>query len=276
MSHRRGRLRGRIDVVRGLPIFSRYSAGPGRADRIPIVLVHGLVISSAFLRDAARLLGADHPTYAPDLPGYGRSAKPSQTYGIHEQAEVLGEWMDTIGLGRAVVAGSSMGTQFGTALGVRRPRLVERLVLLGPTMDPAARDRATALLRWLAESPHEIAMLPIALRDYAAAGFRRARETFEMALADRIEERLPQLDMPTLVIRGSEDRIVSQPWAEQVTALLPHGRLEVVDGGYHALNFTSPERFAELVGSFATEEVPVATAVAPPTRDAVPEKVFVR
>jgi 2-hydroxy-6-oxonona-2,4-dienedioate hydrolase len=274
-------LKGRRDVVRGLPMFSRYSVSPVPDGRMPLVLLHGLVISSSFLRDAARLLGVDHPTYAPDLPGYGHSTKPPRTYGIEEQADLLGAWMDTVGIERAALAGSSMGTQFATALAAQRPELVERLVLLGPTMDPSARSRPVAMLRWLAESPHEIPMLPIAVRDYIKAGMSRARETFEIALADRMEDRLPQLDVPALVIRGEKDRIVSQEWAAEVARLLPQGRLEVVEGGFHALNFSSPERFAAIVRSFLAEASETAVEESPdptPTSfaDSVPQEVRAR
>jgi 2-hydroxy-6-oxonona-2,4-dienedioate hydrolase len=268
-------LRGRRDVVRGLPMFSRFSVSPVPDGRIPLVLVHGLVISSSFLRDAARLLGVDHPTYAPDLPGYGHSAKPPKTYGVEQQAELLGEWMDTVGIERAALAGSSMGTQFASALALQRPELVERIVLLGPTMDPAARSRPVAMLRWLAESPHELPMAPIAIRDYVKAGVKRAMDTFEIALADRIEERLPQLHMPALVIRGEKDHIVSQEWAEEVARLLPRGRLEVVEGGFHALNYSWPECFAELVRDFLAEDAPGDAVAARSTRSTTDNGVLV-
>jgi len=70
---------------------------------------------------------------------------------------------------------------------------------MSPTIDPSARDRRVALARWVRELPHELPMLPFMLRDYARAGIRRAMHTFELALADEPEARLPLMTMPTLV-----------------------------------------------------------------------------
>jgi pimeloyl-ACP methyl ester carboxylesterase len=63
----------------------------------------------------------------------------------------------------------------------------------------------------------------ITLTDYRKAGLRRAWATVRLALEDRIEDKLPGIVAPTLVVRGEHDPIVPQPWAEQVTRLLPKG-----------------------------------------------------
>lgn len=257
MARDKRELRSRYDLVHGLPMHARQAVAADDR-RLPIVLVHGLVISSAFLEPALRELGRAHPTYAPDLPGYGRSAKPPQRYRLHRQADYLGWWMDEVGLGKAVLVGCSLGTQIVSLLAVRRPELIERAVLLSPTMDPAARGRLVSLARWGRELPHEIGMLPIMLRDYARAGVRRALRTFEMALEDAPEERLPRMSMPTLVVRGELDPIVPQAWAETVTELLPEGRLEVVRGEPHALNFTAPRKFARIICDFVAEAADAA------------------
>ncbi len=246
--------RRRRDLVHGLPIHSRYSIDRAPAGRETVVLVHGLVISSAFLEPAVRELAGDHPSYAPDLPGYGWSAKPPRQYDLTRQADYLGAWMDTVGIRQAAVVGCSLGTQIISLLAVRRPDLVNRAVLLSPTMDPEARSRLVALARWARELPYEVAMMPIMLRDYARAGIRRAMHSFDMALADQPEERLPQMSMPTLVVRGELDPIVPQRWAETVTRLLPAGELQVVESQPHALNFTAPALFARIIRDFLPQE----------------------
>jgi 2-hydroxy-6-oxonona-2,4-dienedioate hydrolase len=61
------------------------------------------------------------------------------------------------------------------------------------------------------------------MADYADAGVGRALRTFGRALADRIEDKLPLVQAPTLVVRGARDPIVPQAWAEEVSRLLPAG-----------------------------------------------------
>jgi len=65
-----------------------------------------------------------------------------------------------------------------------------------------------------------------------------------------MEEHLPHVHVPTLVVRGSRDPIVPQDWVEKVNLLLPNSQLVVVQGAGHAVNFNSPDRLVQLVRSF--------------------------
>jgi pimeloyl-ACP methyl ester carboxylesterase len=218
------------------------------------VLVHGQVISSLYMVPTARILARDFPVLAPDLPGFGRSGKPPEVLTVPELAQALGEWMEAVGLSSAALVANSLGCQVVVDLAVRRPQLVAALVLAGPTMDPSARRAGTQVLRWLRDWPHERPSLALAhARDFALAGARRALRTFRHALADRIEEKLPLVRAPSLVVRGERDPIVPQRWADEATALLPGGRLAVIAGGPHCVNYSTPEAFARLVRAFVRE-----------------------
>lgn len=67
----------------------------------------------------------------------------------------------------------------------------------------------------------------------------RLIRTFRYALNDRIEEKLPRMNVPTLVVRGSLDTIVPQLWAEEATRLLPGGRLVVLPGAPHTVVYNA-------------------------------------
>jgi pimeloyl-ACP methyl ester carboxylesterase len=86
--------------------------------------------------------------------------------------------------------------------------------------------------------------------DYLVFGPRRLLATSRHALADPLEEKLPHVRAPTLVVRGARDKIVSQRWAEEVAAGLPRGRLTVVPGKAHAVNYNAPAELARLVREF--------------------------
>jgi pimeloyl-ACP methyl ester carboxylesterase len=78
--------------------------------------------------------------------------------------------------------------------------------------------------------------------------------TARSVLADRIEDRLPMIDQPTLVVCGERDQFVSREWRERVTALLPRGRLAVVPREPHAVHFTRPRLVSRLVRELLVEE----------------------
>jgi pimeloyl-ACP methyl ester carboxylesterase len=96
----------------------------------------------------------------------------------------------------------------------------------------------------------ERSLARITFADYRAAGLRRAWETVKMALADRIEEKLPYIQAPALVVRGENDPVVPQDWAERVARLLPRGELCVIRDAAHTLNYSAPEQFAAAIRPF--------------------------
>lgn len=203
-------------------------------------------------------LAPDRPVAAPDLPGFGASDKPDHALTVPELADALGAWLDGEGYESAVLIGCSFGTQIVAELAARRPDPVAATVLLAPVMDPDARSIPKALLRWSMELPHEVHQMPITVRDFARGGLPRAVETFRMMLDFPIEERVRQMPMPTLVLRGERDRIVGEDWARRVADLLPDGRYGVLPGARHAANYSSPDEFAAAVRRFLDAVTPPA------------------
>jgi 2-hydroxy-6-oxonona-2,4-dienedioate hydrolase len=93
----------------------------------------------------------------------------------------------------------------------------------------------------------------VILRDYVDCGIPRLLRTIQHALDDPIEEKLAGIRMPALVVRGSRDTMVTQRWAEQVTRLLPNGRLIVVPGTPHTMNYSAAGLFVRAIAPFLTE-----------------------
>jgi len=221
----------------------------------PLVLVHGLGVSSRYMVPLAGILAAGRPVYAPDIPGFGRSARPRRTLDVPGQADFLASWMAAAGLERAAFLGHSLGSQGVADLAFRRPELVERLVLAAPTIDDAGRTVPGQVLRLLLDVPREpFSLIPVVLADYLRAGPVRIFRTLRHALADRVEEKLPAIGMPALVMRGERDPVVSGPWAEKVRHRLPRGRLAVIPRAGHALQFGFPRETAAVVAAFLAEE----------------------
>jgi pimeloyl-ACP methyl ester carboxylesterase len=212
------------------------------------VLVHGLAVSSRYFVPLARRLAGRRSVLAPDLPGHGRSGTPPRALGIAGLADALLEWLDLAGIERAPLVANSLGCQVAVELAVRAPERVERLVLVGPTMDPSAPTIAAQALRLARDVPREPLGLNLAeARDYLRTGPRRILATARAALDDPFAEKLPRVRAPALVVRGGRDPIVSQAWAERVTELLPHARLAVVAGEPHAVHWSAPDAVARLV-----------------------------
>jgi 2-hydroxy-6-oxonona-2,4-dienedioate hydrolase len=246
-----GRLSSEWIRAEGLLMHARVSVDPTPSSSLPLVLVHGIGVASRFMVPVAELLAPYHRVYAPDLPGFGKSEKPAHALSLVELTDALAWWMREIGLESAAFLGNSFGCQIVADLALRYPELVERVVLQGPTMDPRARTARQQLIRWLRNSRQEpLSHGLISAREYPRCGFRRLIKTFRYALEDRIEEKLPHVRVPALVVRGSRDPIVPQRWAEEATRLLPMGRLAVIPGAPHTVVYDAPLDLARVVRPF--------------------------
>lgn len=233
-------------------IYARVLRRPERRGPV-ILLVHGLGLSSRYMVPVAQHLSPYFDVYAPDLPGFGKSGKPHHVLTIAELATTLVAWMDEMSLTRAVALGNSFGCQVIAEMATLYPQRLEQSILVGPTIDPHARTTSSQSGRLLKDIAWEpLSLLPLNLRDYLACRPARLWHTYRFALKDAIEQKLPRMSLPTLVVRGGRDPIVSQRWAEEAAALLPAGTLAVVPGAGHAVNYNSPAELAHLVTAFVS------------------------
>jgi pimeloyl-ACP methyl ester carboxylesterase len=208
---------------------------------VRVVLVHGIGVGADYLRPLARELRG-HDVVVPALPGWRGNKTAARALDLVELGEAIAPLLPG-----AIVA-NSMGCQVAVELAIRRPELVESLVLVGPTVDPHTRPLPRLLAGLCVDWAHEPPSLwPIIVRDYAAMGPVRFVRTARFAYAHRIERRLPLVTQPTLVVRGSRDGFVTQRFADEAARLLPSGRLRVIDGHAHAVHFSAPSLVAQEV-----------------------------
>lgn len=248
-----GRLEGRYTAVAELPFYYRVSVDPVPAQRLPVVLVHGQVVSSRYMVPLAEHLAPEFRVYAPDLPGFGKSGKPHPVLDMAQLADALAAWLDEMKLERVNLIGNSMGCNVLVELALRHGERIARLVLEGPVIDPAARTAYRQTLHWLMNGWREPAMGGVVFKDFAAAGPRRAVLTFRHLLRHFIEEKLPAVQVPTLVVRGARDPIVPRRWACQVVKLLPDARLLEIPEGAHTLHYFKPQALVQAVRPFFLE-----------------------
>lgn len=265
------------DTVDGLRIHARLSAGTGHgqrktgnAERPPVVFVHGLGVSTRYMEPTMARLAATHDVAALDLPGFGRSESPPHSFALAEHARMLDHWLDARGIGPAILVGNSYGCQVIVECVTLVPARAVGLVLNAPTMDPAHRSAFTMIARVVADVPREPWRLGfLVARDYWRAGPRRLFSTLANALEDRIEEKLPGITQPTLVVCGARDPVVTVRWASECARLVgieragaAGGVMQCVATAAHALPYDDPDTFAAIIANFAAHGVRSVTTAA--------------
>jgi pimeloyl-ACP methyl ester carboxylesterase len=221
----------RVDVA-GVRLHVRERADFGSAQPA-WVLLHGLAVSHRYLMPTAAALTGS-PAYVPDLPGFGLSGKPSRVFDPADHAHTIAAWMDAAGIAEAHVLGNSFGCQVAVELAVRRPDLVAALVLVGPTVEPAAPTAGGQIRRWLrdllSEDPRQAGIIAADVRD---AGPRRILGTLRHSVRHDMRRRLGEVTAPTLVTRGEHDPIAPHRWISEAAALVRHGSTAQVPRAAH-------------------------------------------
>ena len=219
-----------------------HSRGSGIADgeRVPFVLIHGLVISSLYMIPLAECIAAEHEVHALDLPGFGRSDRPAEVLSVRRLAASVVAWMSEMQIERCHLVGNSLGCEVAVHIAIEVPERVATLTLIGPTLDPEAFAVMTQTWRLLRDALHEPFSLWLNWTfDFFRAGVRRALGTTREMFRDHIEQQLPQVAARTLVIRGANDPTVPQSAALTLTRLLSRGELQVIEREPHCVHYTN-------------------------------------
>jgi 3-oxoadipate enol-lactonase len=208
---------------------------------------------------------------APDLPGFGGSEPVGDVLTMGAAAERALEALGERGIDRAVVCGLSMGGYVAFELW-RRAR--DRVIgfVLANTRAVADPPEAAAARRALAErlrsEGNVLANEPPALLSDRAPGDLRARvrgwiaeqppvaiAAASLGMAERPDSTadLATIDVPTLVLTSTDDRLIAPEISAEMAGLIPQGRLETIEGVGHLSNLEAPEAFdAALLEHLAT------------------------
>jgi pimeloyl-ACP methyl ester carboxylesterase len=255
----------------------------------PIVLIHGVAGRAAQWDETMLLLAERHTVIAPDLLGHGESAKPRGDYSLGAFASGIRDLLVGLDIERATVVGHSLGGGIAMQFAYQFPERCERLVLVssgGLGQDVNLILRAATLpgselvLPLLAHArvleaasliPRAFAKLGLRAgpdmteiaRGYQSLATAEARSAFIhtlRAVIDPTGQRVNASDrlylaskMPTLIVWGERDRIITCDHARNAHEGMPGSRLEVFEHSGHFPQLDRPIEFARILGSFMDE-----------------------
>lgn len=254
-------------------------------DGPPLVLLHGMLDSHRTWRRAAPRLAKRFRVLMPDLPGHGYSGRPDAPYTLAWQADVMGRWMQCIGLEAAHICGHSYGAGLAMYMLLGHRDRLRRLALVsagGLGREVAAGMRLAAFpLLGARLTPSVLRLtLPAALR-LAAPAFgnmepeerdRMLRitripgtlEAFQKTLAGVINlrgqsigavERAGEVDeLPAIsMFWGNKDPVIPIKHAHATQERLRGTSLVTYPGCGHFPQLDRPESFADDLAEFLSD-----------------------
>lgn len=252
----------------------------------PLVFVHGLSGCWQNWLENIPYLARRYRCLALDLPGFGSSPMPSWDISIPAYGRLLHDFCERLGLSASAVVGNSMGGFIATEAAIAAPGRFSRLVLVsaaGITWAEARQEQARMIARaGKVAAPllfrfRKVGLVRPQARQLAFRGIfhypNRLRpellyEQMEPALQSPgfpdairtlvgydIRERLGEIEVPTLIVWGRNDRVVPVPAAYNYQRRIPGSRLEIFEHTGHLPQLERPARFNRLVEEFLGERV---------------------
>lgn len=253
-----------------------------------LVFIHGLGSNLQAWQKTIADLRNDYRCIALDLPGYGKSSQHDYPFGMAFFAGQVDALINELKLKKVTLVGHSMGGQVAIMLALQQPAYLERLILAAP----AGLERFSAENRAFFATYVQPQIIRATPEPQIEANFKmnffEMREDARFMVEDRLEmrndtqayrfysemiprcvlgmidepvaDRLPELDVRTLMIFGRQDRLIPNKLlhpelaVEQVAQsgqqAIPGARLLLIDKAGHFVQWDQSADFNKAVRSF--------------------------
>lgn len=248
----------------------------------PIVFVHGISGSWQNWLENLPHFGRNHRAIALDLPGFGASPMPSWTIDMPAYGRLLHDFCEKLGIGRdATLVGNSMGGLVAAEAVLGEPSRFNRLVLVSAagfinTWLPHQRGTATSqawhrfggqvgamarfivthrLARWLTfrfavRYPSRIGRELLWEQVNSGVPCPGFTDALDAVMEYDARDRLEEIEIPTMIVWGMEDWVISAAAALSYHRRIPQSRLEIFEHTGHVPQMERPARFNALLDEF--------------------------
>ena len=259
------------------------------------VLLHGLADEADTWRHVIPELSRSFRILAPDLPGFGRSDKPSRTYTMDFLKDTLLEFLDALDIQRAHFIGSSLGAMLIQYAGLSYPeRMISQILADGVLVPQKQKISFSSLLflmplvgeflysrlknqpveAYKSLNPYyaDLEGMPRRDRDFLhqrvhdRVSDNRQRHAYFSILrrfslwlekSDRFRDGLSRLELPVLLIWGEMDRVLPASLGDIMASLIPGAKMVTIPGSGHLPHQESPDEFLGIVTPWLIEHSPV-------------------
>lgn len=241
----------------------------------PLLLLHGFDSSVLEFRRLLPLLAAAHPTWAVDMLGFGFTERPPRlNITPREIKNHLYQFWQALIQQPMILVGASMGGAAAIDFALTYPQIVDKLVLIdsaGFTAGPTLGKFLIPPLGWLATSflksarvrrtisrnaYHEPNLASQDAQICAALhlempGWRQALISFTQSGGyGSFQQRLPELQMPTLILWGESDQILGTRDAQALQQVIPNSQLIWIPACGHVPHLECPQQTATAISTW--------------------------
>jgi len=239
--------------------------GSGR----PILLLHGFQTSDPGAR-FLDLLARHGEIIAPSSPGFGKSSRPKDFDTVYDLVHLYLELADTLSPEKVTLIGLSFGGWLAAEVGAACSDRLRKLVLVDPVGIKVSGPDTPDILDIFNRSPDEVRQKSWhdpdrfapdfnAMSDEALTVYARNREALCLyawhpyMYNPQLPRWLGRIKVPTLLLWGESDRVVTPDYGRAYSRLIPGSRFELIERAGHHPEIEQPEVFVEWVSRFLQE-----------------------
>lgn len=236
---------------------------------IPILILHGWNLSEAKFKPLQNeFIKRGFEVLCPDLPGFGKNKPPEKSLVLADYGNFVKKFLIKNKLNKIILIGHSFGGRISIKFVAENPKLFQSLILTGaPGITPVPKSKVIFFI-FLAKVGRKLFSLPFfslfqskarqLLYSIAhATDFyntnEKMRDTFKNIVKEDLVPYLSQINVPTLLLWGAEDKIIPVRIAEEMNKLIKNSKLVVVDNARHGVPWTHPKEFTDEVEKFLGE-----------------------
>jgi len=230
----------------------------------PLILITGFASAQNVWYVQVRAFSKFYRVVTLDNRGFGKSDKPPGAYTTRMLAGDTIALMDHLGIQKAHVLGGSMGGMAAQEIAIEHPERLDKLILSStsaggqplrdvffsmieaatPGWNRSRPDLASANLqkfmvalasRSFNGAVYQLLVMPMVKLQASLGRVKVPVGQLEAMLSHNAVERLHRIQAPTLVLTGSQDRVMPPHSAEELASRIGGAKLVVIEGGTHAL-----------------------------------------
>ena len=241
-----------------------------RLEGVPLVFIHGWLGSSLEWKYQLYHFNVKNHIILLDLPGFGKSDKPKENYTIDFYTKQIIDFFKLLKYNKVILIGHSLGGLIAQDIVLKNPKIVEKLILISSTSGKPQSILERIKIFWIniLFSLFYKALLKIILGKIISPEkeFREFKKLYKNALKTpkaivlntfknmtykyKLKEELCTISQPTILIYGTEDRIVSEAAINELNDYIPKTELFLIDKASHRAMYDNNVRVNGLIEQF--------------------------
>lgn len=224
-----------------------------------LVFLHGWRSEGLVWKDIAdKISNHNLAVYMLDLPGFGSSPEPKNSFSVQDYADVVGEFIKKLKLNNVILIGHSFGGRVAINLASSEPVLIKKVILVDAAgLRTNKGSNGVVFLAKLAKPffrPKFMAgwrkkiYRALGSVDYLESG--SLKETYLKVASEDLSGYLPKISQPTLIIWGDNDKDTPLVFAKTMNEKIKNSKVVVLKEAGHFSFLDKPKEFLNELTKF--------------------------